>query len=683
MHVYGTLLTAEQPGPVTLLIGNPNVGKSVLFGHLTGRYANVSNYPGTTVEVSTGRERAGHGMVIDLPGTTSLLPHSDDERIARDAIVAHGRQGAVRGVLVCDAKNLRRGLALALQLGELELPLVLVANMVDEARARGLCLDAAGLADALGVPVLPAVATRREGLEPLLADRCVYAPVRAAVDYGPAIEAAAAELAALLPPDWPGVRGLALMLLAGEHPAALGLDAPALAERVAALRASLAERQPGGIAFAIQVARQAAADALAARVLTRGPAGDAAAGTASRAQRLAQRVGDLALHPLWGWPIAAVVLYLLYLFVGVLGAGTVVDFLESTVFNAHLVPWLDTALRWVLPVPLAGWLIGPASAAPGTGPGLLLGDYGLVSMGLTYAFAIILPIVAFFFLAFSVLEDSGYLPRLAVVLNRAFKLAGLNGKAVLPMILGLGCDTMATMTARILPSKRERVIVTLLLALGVPCSAQLGVIMGMLAALSPGALMWWLGTVAGVMLLVGALAARVLPGENSPFVLEIPPLRRPALGNIVVKTLARVEWYLREVVPLFVLGTFVLWLLAALHLLVVVERLAAPLVQGVLGLPPRAADAFLIGFLRRDYGAAGLYDLFRNALAHGHASPHVEVQIVVALVTMTLFVPCIANFFMIVKERGLRTAVAMSAFIVPFAFGVGGLLNWVLRGLLT
>jgi ferrous iron transport protein B len=291
--------------------------------------------------------------------------------------------------------------------------------------------------------------------------------------------------------------------------------------------------------------------------------------------------------------------------------------------------------------------------------------------------------VGFFFLAFSVLEDTGYLPRLAVVLDRAFRAMGLNGRAVLPMILGLGCDTMATMTARILPTRKERVIVTLLLALGVPCSAQLGVIMGLLAALSPAALLVWLATVAAVMLGVGALAARVLPGQAAPFVLEIPPLRRPVLGNLVVKTLARMEWYLREVVPLFLLGTFVLWLLQALHALGTLERLAAPLVQGVLGLPAQASEAFLIGFLRRDYGAAGLYELFHGALAGGRAPPLVQVQIVVALVTMTLFVPCVANLFMIVKERGLRTALAMAAFIVPFAFAVGGALNLLLRGLLT
>jgi ferrous iron transport protein B len=295
-------------------------------------------------------------------------------------------------------------------------------------------------------------------------------------------------------------------------------------------------------------------------------------------------------------------------------------------------------------------------------------------MALSYAIALILPIVSTFFLAFGVLEDSGYLPRLAVMVNRLFKTMGLNGKAVLPMVLGLGCDTMATLTARILETKRERIIVTLLLALGVPCSAQLGVILGMIRSLSIGATLVWGGCIVGTMLAVGWLAARLVPGQTSDFILELPPIRRPQLGNLFVKTMARIEWYLREAVPLFLLGTLVLFLCDRLRLLGIIERAAAPVVVGVLGLPERAAEAFLIGFLRRDYGAAGLYDMARDGLLN-------PVQIVVSMVTITLFVPCIANFFIMIKERGIRTALLMAAFITPLAFLVGGGLNWGLRAL--
>jgi ferrous iron transport protein B len=293
-------------------------------------------------------------------------------------------------------------------------------------------------------------------------------------------------------------------------------------------------------------------------------------------------------------------------------------------------------------------------------------------MALSYAIALILPVVGTFFLVFGVLEDSGYLPRLAVMMNRGFSAMGLNGKAVLPMVLGLGCDTMATLTTRVLETKKERVIVTLLLALGVPCSAQLGVILGITSQIGTVAILWWVGTILLVLFLVGWLSSLLLPGRRSDFILELPPLRMPRLKNILLKTVARIEWYLKEAVPLFFLGTFILFLLDRTGALTPVTWAAAPIVTDWLALPEEATPAFLIGFLRRDYGAAGLSDLWRQGLL----SPR---QAVVALVTITLFVPCVANFFIMIKERGLRTGVLMFLFIFPFAFLVGGLVNIVMN----
>ena len=249
---------------------------------------------------------------------------------------------------------------------------------------------------------------------------------------------------------------------------------------------------------------------------------------------------------------------------------------------------------------------------------------------------------------------------------------GLNGKAVLPMVLGLGCDTMATLTTRILDSKKDRMIVTLLLAMGVPCSAQLGVILGMLGGVSFYALVIWAGIILLVLFLVGYLASKVMPGDPSDFIYELPPIRVPQFKNIFFKTIARVDWYMREAVPLFILGTFVLFTLDKLNVLTVIEDLASPVVVGLLDLPPKAAEAFLIGFLRRDYGAAGLYALQKSGMMD-------NVQTLVSIVTMTLFIPCIANFFMIIKERGMKTAVWMTVFILPFALFVGGIVNFLLR----
>jgi ferrous iron transport protein B len=285
-----------------------------------------------------------------------------------------------------------------------------------------------------------------------------------------------------------------------------------------------------------------------------------------------------------------------------------------------------------------------------------------------------MPIVLTFFLSFSVLEDSGYLPRLAVMMDRPFKAMGLNGKAVLPMVLGLGCDTMATLTTRILRTRRERILVTLLLALGVPCSAQLGVLLGMVAYLSPAAIGVWIGVVLAVMFVVGWLAARVIPGKRSDFILELPPIRAPQPMNILIKTVARLEWYLKEVLPLFVLGTLILFGLDRTGALGWLEKAASPLIQNGLGLPAQTTGAFIIGFLRRDYGAAGLFMLARDGLLN-------PAQLVISLVVVTLFVPCIANVLIIVKEHGTKTAAAVVGFVFPFAFGVGVVLNQIFNSL--
>jgi ferrous iron transport protein B len=306
----------------------------------------------------------------------------------------------------------------------------------------------------------------------------------------------------------------------------------------------------------------------------------------------------------------------------------------------------------------------------------LVGPFGAITMALSYAFAIVLPIVTAFFFVFSILEDSGYFSRMAIMVHRVFRFIGLNGKAVLPMVLGLGCDTMATMTTRILETRKERIVTTMLLALAVPCSAQLGVLLALMATLAgPGTLVW-LGVVVGVMLVVGWLTAHVVGGEAGDFILEIPPMRKPQASNVLVKTASRLNWYLKEVIPLFVLGTAILFLLDAMGALDGIAAALEPLVSGWLGLPKEMASAFLIGFLRRDFGAVYILDAATGADAV--LSPH---QILVAMVTITLFMPCIANFLMIAKEHGMKIALSMSAFIFPFAFFMGGVINHVGRWL--
>ena len=556
------------------LVGNPNVGKSVVFGALTGRYATVSNYPGTTVSVTQGRALVGAEVcdLIDTPGVNALNGAiSEDERITRD-VLERGEADLV--IQVADARNIRRALMLTAEIAAYKRPVILALNMVDEALVRGISVNAETLSRELGVPVVEMVATEGRGLQALRDTLPKAAKMR-------------------LPPM-----------------------------RDAAARAAWAHEVTARVRTVSTMSLAYAQEAL------------------SRATR----------SPITGIPILAAVLYAMYLFVGVFGAQTLVGAMETTVFGE----WINPAATWAVDHAL------PYRFAHD----FFVGEYGLVTMGLTYAVAIVLPVVTTFFLLFGFLEDSGYIPRLAVFSDRIFRAMGLNGKAVLPMVLGLGCDTMATMTTRILATPKERLIAILLLALGIPCSAQLATILGILGGVSFAAVLTLFSVVLTQMFIVGWLAGQLLRGERSDFIMELPPIRLPKLSNLITKTRMRVWWYLGEAVPLFLVGTVLLFGLDRLHALDAISAFGRPVVTGMLGLPPETAQILVMGFLRRDYGAAGLFHLAQSGQLTG-------VQAVVALTVMTLFIPCVANFLMIVKERGLKVAFTLLGVITPIAILTG------------
>jgi ferrous iron transport protein B len=608
--------------PKVILMGNPNVGKSVIFGHLTGQYVTVSNYPGTTVEITrgTGNLEGKKIGVIDAPGVNSLVPSSEDEKVARDLLLSEDPTTVIQ---VADAKNLRRTLLLTLQLVETGLPLILNLNLMDELRQRRMEIDIQNLSELLGISVIPTVAIDEVGI-PELKRKVLHGKKSGfKINYGDKIEGAVSEIEKLFPSSLVARRAVGLMVLAYDRSIekwimeSFGDEVLAEARRI---RKEVQAHFSRNLNQIIGELRNREIRRIVEQVVTSEPS----------SVRFMQRLGDIAMRPLTGIPILFLVLYLMYKFVGDFAAQTGVDFMESIVFGEYFNPWAINVVHFLIPIKFI--------------QEFLVGEYGVITMAITYAFAIVLPIITAFFLFFSVLEDTGYLPRLAILLNRTFRLIGLSGKAIIPMVLGLGCDTMATMTTRTLETTKERIIATLLLALAIPCSAQLGVILGMIGGLSAQATLIWAGVVIFVMLLVGYLASKVIPGKSSDFILEIPPLRIPKLYNILIKTLA------------------------------IIENFARPLVVNFLGLPPKATQAFLIGFLRRDYGAAGLFILARQGLL----SP---VQIVVSLVTITLFVPCIAQFLIMVRERGWKVTLWITAFVFPFAFLVGGILNLILRSL--
>ncbi|MHB9024290.1 MAG: ferrous iron transport protein B [Armatimonadota bacterium] len=669
--------------PVLAIVGNPNVGKSVLFNCMTGARATVSNYPGTTVEVSRGRARlAGREIeVVDTPGMYSLLPISEEEAVARRLLLEESPRQVLH---VVDAKNLQRMLPMTLQLLEAGLPVTLALNMLDESEELGFSFEIQALAAELGIPVIGTAGSTSRGVGDLsailgrrLTDDACEMPPAPAMQYDDRIEAAIREIDSIIGAAFTiSARALALLLLQADKEIGalveerLGGEAAArIQDIVAGAQAHFA--QPLGLAITLR--RQAVVNEIVARVM-RMPA-------TPKPVRL-EWISRLLMHPLWGLPVLAAVIYFgIYQFVGVFGGGVLVDLLESKLFGEWVNPWLTRFVEGLLPNPL--W------------SNLIVGEYGIFTLGITYAVAIVLPIVGLFFFMFAILEDSGYLPRLAMLVDRLFKTIGLNGRAVIPLVLGFGCDTMATMVTRVLETKRERIIATLLLALAIPCAAQSGLFLAMIGAVQPYGLLIYLGIMACIFLVVGVLAAKLLPGRQAHFYLEMPPIRLPKLKNVLSKTYTRLEWYFLEILPMFILASLILWLgsltwngqaivfMPHQGLLGYVERALDPL-AALIGLPTTqdvlrnpalefsGGTILLGGFFRRDFGAAGLWSLFRAGLL----SP---VQVLVTAVTLTLFLPCIAQFLVMKKERGLWTTLAMSAFILVVAFGVGYLLRIALQ----
>lgn len=636
--------SAGASGPrKVFLVGNPNVGKSVIFNALTGAYAIVSNYPGTTVEVLEGSIEMGgqRWKVVDTPGLYSLRPITEEEGVTRDILLREA--GPV--VHVVDAKNLPRMLPLTLELCMSGRPVILALNLMDEAEKAGVEVDIGALSESLGIPVVQMVATKGLGIADLKAALVQNpVPLPPLVSFPKRIEEALETLKPYLPQEswrfW-GLRHL-------EGGGAAQEMAPVPEEVLA--RAERALGGAGGrrtLVYQVVRAFRSASRSLLSRCYSE---------SARRSRSLQGALDRILLNPWTGFPVLAAVLFVgLYEFVGVFGGGVLVGFLENVLFGKWINPFLEGLFAHFVPWE---WLRS-----------LFVGDYGMLTLGLRYATAIILPVVGTFFLAFSVLEDSGYLPRLAMMLDRLFRRIGLNGRAVIPLVLGFGCDTMATMTTRILETKRERLIATFLLALSIPCSAQIGVLIGLLSG-HPGALLLWAFVIASIFLAAGTFMARVLPGEKPSFFMELPPLRLPSPKNVWSKTVSRMGWYFLEIFPLFILASVLIWAGQLTGLFPLAIKALRPVV-GLLGLPPQTAPAVLFGFFRRDYGAAGLYDLQRVGALTGN-------QLLVAAVTLTLFLPCIAQFLIMRKERGWKVTLAMSGVILAVAFVVGWTLNQVL-----
>ncbi|MDA8233239.1 MAG: ferrous iron transport protein B [Clostridia bacterium] len=609
-HQLGININIPEGARKIVLAGNPNVGKSVFFNAFTGLYVDVSNYPGTTLEISHGLYKKD--VVIDTPGVYGISSFNDEERIARDIILS-----ADVVINIVDAVHLERDLFLTQQIIDTGVPTVVALNMVDEAQRRGIKIDIDLLSDLLGVPVVPTVATRKVGLEQL--ENTIERARRGNIDFH-----LDERLKSMV--DRVGSQGEALLILESD---------PIVAKRHGL--------EPGNDREEIYLARRERVNDIIGHVVSE----------VSQGASFATRLGRWMINPLTGIPILALALWAMYELIGVFIAGDVVEITEEVIMQGMYEPYIKG---------LVGRFVSEGSVL-GT---ILIGEFGLLTMTVTYLLGLLLPLVIGFYLSLSAFEDSGYLPRIATLADRVMNFLGLNGRAVIPIILGFGCVTMATITTRMLGSERERRIATFLLALTIPCSAQMAVIASLLVGVGGSYALLYAVAILTLLAFAGTVLNRLMAGQSTPLLIDLPPLRLPMLENVVKKTTTKSIGFLKEAAPLFALGSLIISTLQVTGLLVALQNLLSPLTVGWLNLPKEAAQAFIMGFVRRDFGAAGLSNMELTA-----------IQTVIGLVVITIFVPCIASTLVIFKERGRSEGAFLWLTSLTTAFVVGGILAQV------
>ena len=567
-------------------MGNPNVGKSVIFSRLTGVRVIASNYPGTTVEFCQGCIGSGaHKIdVVDVPGTYSLEPTSPAEKVAVAMLEKAIQAQDSIVVNVVDATNLERNLNLSLQLSKKDIPVIIALNLWDEAKHIGITIDVKGLEKILEMPVIPTVAITGEGVKELVT------------------RLGEAKRGSYVFDD---------------------------AERW---------HEVGRIVDRVQVIKH-------------------------KHHTLAERIGDLTIHPWTGIPTAVVVLFALFFVIRLIGEG-LITFLTQPFFEGIWAPVMMQVSRFLgtdtfIHKIVIGQLFDGA---------IDFGQsFGILTTGLFVPFGAVLPYIVAFYLVLSILEDSGYLPRLAILLDNTLHAIGLHGMAIVPMFLACGCNVPGVLATRILETKRERFIAATLMSISIPCMAQTAMIIGLLGKYGARGIFPVFLTLFLVWLVIGNILRLLVKGESPEIFTEIPAYRLPHFATLIKKVWMRIQWFLKEAVPFVLLGVLIVNLLYAIGVFEFLGRIIGPLTGRVLGLPFEAVGALLIGFLRKD-------------LAVGMLAPlNLPVkQLVIACVVLTMSFPCIATFAVLLRELGIVDMLKAAAIMLCSAVAVGALLNLIM-----
>ncbi len=569
-----------------LLVGNPNVGKSVIFSRLTGVKVIASNYPGTTVEFCKGCIGAGEAKidVIDVPGTYGLESTSPAENVAvamlEEAIAA--KDSIV--VNVVDATNLERNLNLTLQLLKKDIPVLVALNLWDEAKHIGISIDVDELEKIIGVPVVPTVAITGEGIKELV---------------GHLSQARTSSYAYDTEERW---------------------------------------HEVGKIIARVQIIEH-------------------------KHHTISERLGDLTIHPWTGIPMAFAALMIMLALIRGIAEG-LIHFILDPFFEGL---WRPLMLE-------VSAILGPGSILHKIVIGQLIDgtidfgqSFGFLTTGLYVPFGAVLPYIFAFYLALSILEDSGYLPRLAVLMDNTLHVIGLHGMSIIPMFLACGCNVPGVMATRILETRKERFIAATLMSISIPCMAQSAMIFGLLGKYGARGLLPVFGTLFIVWLVAGNLMRIFIKGESPEIFTEIPAYRLPHVATLLKKVWMRIHNFLKEAVPFVLLGVFIVNIIYALGIVEFMAGLIGPVTGRLLGLPFEAVSALIIGFLRKDLAVGMLAPLGLTLK-----------QLIIAIVLLTMSFPCIATFVVLVRELGIADMIKAALLMVSSALFVGMILNILL-----
>jgi ferrous iron transport protein B len=634
-----------------VLVGNMNVGKSTIFAKMCSVEAPSINIPGVTVTIKRGLIKSQPGVVIDTPGIYSIFSGDEDERASRDILLTPELlSGQTSIIVVADAKNLKRSIAIALQYAEYGLPILFDLNMIDEAVSRGIEIDTRELSAQLGLDVCTTIAREGLGVNELLAKLPHIRRPKPLLIYPENIEQLLALVNKLLKTTPISSRALGLLLLSGDKGVERYISenfGSGMLSQLQLITEKYRQEGPAKMEIVLANLYHKEATKIADKVQ---------AVEAPTNNPFILRFGDWCTKTTTGIPIAFAVLAAMYFFVGSFGATYLVDTINGNIFQGMIIPW---ATELLAPIPSA--LIRDMIIDP---------DFGVLPTGVFLAMGLVLPVIFCFYIAFGILEDSGYLPRISILLSRVFQKIGLNGKGVIPLVMGFSCVTMALLTTRILSTEKEKNIASFLLFLCMPCAPLIAVMLIILEKMPFLASLTVFGLIFVQIGIAGYLANKILPGVRSPMLLEIPVMRIPKPIAVIKMAIAKTYFFMKEALPVFIFASLAVFIFQRLGGLGIIEKALGPIIGEVMGLPEKSIQVFIKTIIRRESGALELQHL---------AGVYTNLQLIVNLLIMVFIAPCVNATIVLFKERGGKAGTIIMISVYLYAIALGSLVNHACR----